>query len=197
MYNKKYFIVRVTIVLGRNWKSFILITVLNLGLNNFYQRSRKDTSLWHVGWVYHEQCCIGAPRWNLVHCAFAWMLLEVRKTVSENYGSIFTFSYDLHIPRLRVTELTLPLPLPLPSRASITSQSRAHMDNYTFSVVGVSKGEWSVVIIRKYNNSKKECAQAYLVSCQYLCLGPTSASISKSSISVARYFTEVFYFNLD
>ena len=42
---------------------------------------------------------------------------------------------------------------------------------------------------------KKECALAYLVSCQYLCLGPTSASISKSSISVARYFTEVFNIN--
>ena len=58
--------------------------------------------------------------------------------------------------------------IPLPSRTSITSQTRAHMDNYTFSVVEgrVIGGEnkKNIVIV------KKECAQASLVSCQYLCL---------------------------
>ena len=43
-------------------------------------------------------------------------------------------------PVITFFDADVPLPLPLPSRASITSQSRAHMDNYTFSVVGGLEG---------------------------------------------------------
>ena len=57
-----------------------------------------------------------------------------------------TFVAYFHV--LLIASHTFPY-LTLPSRASITSQSRAHMDNNPFSVVGDSKAEWSVEIIRK------------------------------------------------